>query len=259
VRDANFVDPRLAALYDSMNPRSGDTEFYLRQTAARGEAQRVVDVGCGTGLLALLLAERGHRVTGIDPARAMLDVARENDVDGRVEWLDGDGRSFPTTDTFDLAVMTGHVFQVFLDDDAVAAVLQEIRDHLRPGGTLMFETRNPAARAWESWVPGVSRRSFTAGDGSEVVVEHQLLGVDGELVSFATTHELVATGETLRSEATLRFIGPEALLAHLDAAGFGPVTVYGDWDESPLTPQSPEVILLARASMYSATTSARVW
>jgi len=246
VQDGNFLDGRLAGIYDALNPRSGDTDFYLRQVGH--EPQKIVDVGCGTGLLALLLAGRGHRVTGIDPAAAMLDVARRNDVDGRVEWIEGDGRAMRTDRTFDLAVMTGHVFQVFLEDDDIAAVLREIRGHLRAGGRLMFETRNPSARAWESWVPEASRRAVTTDDGDEVVVEHHLLGVDGELVSFATTHHFVGTGETLRSEATLRFISPDALLEHLDAAGFGPVTVYGDWDESPLAPQSPEVIILATAS-----------
>jgi SAM-dependent methyltransferase len=174
----------------------------------------------------------------------MLDVARRNDVDGRVAWVQGDARALPTTQVFDIALMTGHVFQVFLDDASVAAVLAEARAHLRPGGTLMFDTRNPAARAWERWVPGVSRREVEG-----VVVEHRLTGIDGELVSFETTHELVATGEVLRSEATLRFIDPEALLAHLAAAGFAPVTLYGDWDGSPLTPGSPEVIVVARAPM----------
>ena len=244
MRDANFLDPRLAALYDAINSRTEDTEFYVRQAGRTSKA--IVDIGCGTGALALPLAHRGHRVTGIDPARPMLDLARSKDVEGLVEWLEGDARSLPTTAAFDLAVMTGHVFQVFLGDDDIAAVLGDARSHLRAGGALMFETRNPAVRAWESWVPGLSRRAFRAEDGSEVIVEHHLTEVAGDLVSFATTHELVGTGQTLRSESTLRFIGPPALLDHLTAAGFGPITFYGDWDGSPFTERSSEIIAIAR-------------
>ena len=75
--DQHYVDPRLVALYDMDNPRGADTDFYLR-LAADLNAQHIVDLGCGTGLLTRELAEAGHRlVTGIDPAPAMLAYARQ--------------------------------------------------------------------------------------------------------------------------------------------------------------------------------------
>jgi hypothetical protein len=55
---------------------------------------------------------------------------------------------------FDLAVMTGHAFQVLVGDDEVRASLTAIRHALAGGGRFAFETRNPLARAWESWNPG---------------------------------------------------------------------------------------------------------
>ena len=72
---ASYLEPRLAALYDALNAASRDDwDFYL--SLAESEALRVMDVGCGTGALASLFAARGHRVTGVDPAPAMLDIAR---------------------------------------------------------------------------------------------------------------------------------------------------------------------------------------
>jgi 2-polyprenyl-3-methyl-5-hydroxy-6-metoxy-1,4-benzoquinol methylase len=66
-----FNDPRLTALYDTIHLHADDTPFYLDLTAELAPVD-VVDLGCGTGRLALMLASRGYRVTGIDPSPHML-------------------------------------------------------------------------------------------------------------------------------------------------------------------------------------------
>lgn len=67
--DLHYVDPRLVALYDLENQRGADTDFYLN-LAAELDACRILDLGCGTGLLTHELATTGRKVTGIDPAPA---------------------------------------------------------------------------------------------------------------------------------------------------------------------------------------------
>lgn len=74
--DAHYVEPRLVALYDRANPRGIDTDFYLTLGAERA-ARRIIDLGCGTGTLTCELALSGHEVIGVDPAPAMLAVARK--------------------------------------------------------------------------------------------------------------------------------------------------------------------------------------
>ena len=73
--DALFEDPRLARVYDPLDPDRDDLLVYAAIAAEFG-ARSVLDIGCGTGTFACLLAGRGLDVIGVDPAGASLDVAR---------------------------------------------------------------------------------------------------------------------------------------------------------------------------------------
>jgi SAM-dependent methyltransferase len=122
--DAIFADRRLVPLYDLFDGDRGDLAAYHSIVDELG-ASLVLDVGCGTGSLAIVLARHGHKVIGVDPAEASLDVARAKDGARRVRWIHGDAMAIPTLDA-DLATMTGNVAQVFLTDDDWARTLQNI-------------------------------------------------------------------------------------------------------------------------------------
>lgn len=146
VPDAIFAHPRLAPVYDAFDGDRDDLAAYLSIADELG-AERVLDVGCGTGCLAILLAESGRTVMGADPAGASLEVARAKDVRARITWVHGDAAALPPFDA-DLAVMTGNVAQVFLTDEDWARALLGIHAALRTRGYLVFETRRP------EWQPG---------------------------------------------------------------------------------------------------------
>src|SRR5262249_17814656 len=134
-----------------LDPDRGDLAVYAAIAEEFG-ARSVLDIGCGTGTFACLLAARGLSVTGLDPAAASLEVARAKPGAELVHWRHG----FATTDLpeslqVDLATMTANVAQVFLSDEEWAATLLAIRRALRPGGRLVFETRDPAVKAWLGW------------------------------------------------------------------------------------------------------------
>jgi SAM-dependent methyltransferase len=147
--DQHYVDPRLVEMYDTDNPRGADTDFYLR-LAADLDAHKILDLGCGTGLLTRELAVNGRRVVGIDPSPMMLAYARRQLGADAVHWIEGDSSALGTPEA-DLVIMTGNVAQVFLDDADWATTLRAIHAALRVGGHLAFESRNPNARAWEGW------------------------------------------------------------------------------------------------------------
>ncbi len=237
----SYVDPRLSAVYDALNPPGADTAFYL-DLAGRAPLA-ILDMGCGTGWLAADLAARGHRVTGADPAGAMLDIARARPGGERVAWVQSDAAGLDLPIRFDLIVMTGHVFQVFLDDATTLAGLETLRRHLAPGGKLAFETRNPLAQEWQEWTKARTRRRIDAS-GISVEVHYDVTGMSGDIITYET-HFGFGPTDNVVSIGRLRFIDEDRLSQLLATAGFTDATWFGDWDRSPLGAGSPEIIVIA--------------
>jgi SAM-dependent methyltransferase len=244
---ASYTDPRLAALYDALNPPGAETAFYLGladevRRAGRSPAL-ILDVGCGTGLLACQLAARGDRVTGADPAPAMLRVARSRPGGDRVRWIETDAAGLADPARFDLVIMTGHVFQLLLTDQDVSAALRALSQHLAPGGRFAFETRNPAVHEWQDWSPRRTRQRVQAA-GLAADVHYDIADVCGELVTYETCFRF-ADDDIVIVPDTLRFMDQGQVAAFLAGAGYTGVTWYGDWDRSPAREASPEIIAVA--------------
>lgn len=239
---AYFADDYLASLYDLVEKHGGaDEAFYL---ALAHSVSRVLDVGCGTGVMLHAARDAGHpgRLVGVDPAPGMLAQARRRTD---IEWVEGYLPDAGFEAEFDLAYMTGHAFQVLLDDAATLELLAAVRRALVPGGHFAFETRNPHLRDWERWSAerGVE---VTDQQGRRVRVSHDVERVDGDLVTFRENFAVEGDAEPLVSRSTLRFVAAEHLDHLLERADFVIDERYGYWDRRPFTPDSPEIITVAR-------------
>ena len=215
--DAHFEVPQLAEIYDPLDPDRSDLDAYATLAGEFG-ARTVLDIGCGTGTFACLLTGRGLEVTAADPAAASLGVARRKPGAGRVRWVHADATALPPL-RVDLVTMTGNVAQVFVTDEEWAAVLAAVHEALRPGGRLVFESRDPAQQAWLGWNRGQTYQRAVIPDAGPVQTWTDLTKVEGSLVSFRTTFVFDRDGAVLTSGSTLRFRTRGELADSLAAAG----------------------------------------
>ena len=241
--DRLYSDPDLVQFYDIENTGGDDFNYCV---AFAGNARSVLDLGCGTGQLAAALSQ-GRRVTGVDPASPMLDVGRGRSGGDKVDWVEGDARTVRLGRRFDLVLLTGHAFQVFLSDEDQKAVLRTIADHLAPGGQFIFDTRNPNRKEWLEWTP----------EHSERMVMHPSLGAvkswnDVErdpvtgIVTYATFYELPGAGKVLEAESKIAFPAKEDLAGMLDEAGLLVEQWLGNWRGEPYLDSAPEIIPIGR-------------
>ncbi len=216
--DDIFANPRLAAVYDGLNGDRDDLDHYTAIVEELG-ALSVLDLGCGTGTFACLLAETGMNVTGVDPAAASLDVAKAKPYADRVQWLLGDATTVLSSPV-DVVTMTGNAAQVFLSDAEWSTALAGARRSLRPAGRFVFEVRDPDARGWEDWTHEKSFSRIEIDGAGPVSSWVELTEVAFPLISFRWTFQFEADGSVLSSDSTLRFRERHEIESSLAAAGF---------------------------------------
>ncbi|HEY7779825.1 MAG TPA: class I SAM-dependent methyltransferase [Ktedonobacterales bacterium] len=216
--DTLFEEPRLADIYDLLDrPDRPDLDPYVAMAAEFG-ARSIIDLGCGTGILARRLAALGYDVVGIDPAAASLAVARRKPDADRVRWVHG--TALMLTDLrADLIVMTGNVAQVFVADEEWLSTLRACREALHPGGRLVFEVRDPTREAWTNWTRERTYQTIEAPSIGTVESWVDPLRVRLPLVAFRYTFVFHADGAVLTSNSTLRFRSQPQINRSLRAAG----------------------------------------
>jgi len=240
--DPIFDEPRLAAVYDPLDPDRFDLDVYVAMVDEFG-AESVLDIGCGTGAFASMLALRGVQVVGVDPSEASLGIARTKPGAEGVRWVHGHATDLDPLQV-DAVFMTGNVAQVFLTDDAWSQVLSAARSALRPGGRLVFETRDPDRRAWEGWTKEETLQVEEIPSMGTVRTWNEVTSRSGELVTFRWTIIFEQDGACFESSSTLRFRPRSSIEESLASAGF----VLDEVRDAPDRP-GHELVFLAHRPM----------
>jgi len=235
-------DPRIIDLYDESNPDGPDHDYY-RSLASLSRARRILDLGCGTGILTVTLAA-GRDVVGIDPSPTMIAYARQRSGANSVTWVEGNS-SDVTEGSFDLIVMAGNVAQHIPDPDW-ERTLKDLRRLASDGGVLAFESRNPSIRAWEIWAaeePTTRHTNF--GEITEWCEADEL---DDGRVLLRSFNRFESTKEVVEEKLLLTFRDDDLLMKQLASAGFEVSAMWGDWDRTVFDGSQGVMIFEARAA-----------
>lgn len=242
-----------AHYYDLITPAdSGDVGLWLSYA---GRTDRpVLEVGTGTGRIALALARAGHEVTGLDVSAAMLARARQKAEDDALDVTFVQGRVQDLAlerDHYGLAILPADVFLYCEDGEEQVALLQALAGALHFNGLLAVDVPGPAL-----WLdPSTNGQPLLAHslpleDGLTLDVWHvheDDLALQGR--TLLVTYETTAPDGTIhrqRSTHRLRYLYRFELEYVLHMAGLVLLDVYGDYDLGPLTTGSERMIAIAR-------------
>jgi SAM-dependent methyltransferase len=243
---AEFSNPKLAAIYNAVNAHySIEKQFYLN-FASEIKAKKIIDLGCGTGLLTLSLAGLGYEMIGVEPAKAMLDIAKQSLDADKVKWIEGDVFA-SNEENADLAIMTAHVAQFLLEDEYFLNCLRKINTSLKDGGYLVFDSRNTAIKFTDlGWPTKDNPREKEDHILGKMHWWAKILEMKGNRVIYEIHHLMLSSQEESVSVNELIFRTQEEIVDFLQKAGFKVDKIYGDWDKSEVVETSPEFIFMVR-------------
>lgn len=207
----------------------------------------LLDLACGTGRMALHLARLGYPVTGVDVVPEMIAHARQKAAARAlaVEWVVADARSFQLGRQFPFVFMLMNAFQFLLTRADYEALFARVREHLLPGGRFLFETRNPSpGNLYGQFHP--DGQTFALPDGGQLMIADTQRYDPLTQIQHSTgiyrffRNGAPPTAKTLR--VALRYVFPQEMEALLHYNGFRIVTCYGDWQQQPLSADSPAMI-----------------
>ena len=251
------VVPEVGALYDAV-PAYGvrrDVAFYVEEATRAGGP--VLELGCGTGRITLPIARAGVAVTGLDASEGMLARCRmkldaEPDaVRERVTLRRADARDFSLGATFALAIAPFRILQHVVAVDDQLRCLTSVARHVAPGGRLVLDVFNPSfAALTRDRATEQEDTAATLPDGR--VLRRAIRVPRVRWTEQVSETELIyyvgAPGETPRRTVQafdMRWYVPAELVHLLARTGFAVREILGDFDRSPLTDGSPEMIVRA--------------
>ncbi|HSJ54284.1 MAG TPA: class I SAM-dependent methyltransferase [Anaerolineae bacterium] len=201
---------------------------------------RILDLACGQGRHAVILARLGYSVAGLDRSAALLSRAQEaaRGVASEVAWVLGDMRSLPFGPEFDACLSLFSSFGYFEDEAENEEVLHQVCGVLRPGGALFLDLSNHE-RLHQQPCPTTWQRH-----GAAIVLEETRF--DPATCRSTTTFTWLEGGQADSITHSVRHYTAPEVAGMLRRAGMEPVALYGDMDGSAFAAGSKRLIVVAR-------------
>lgn len=233
--------------YDARHQSSTDLPFWLAQ--AKRYPGPLLELGCGTGRLAIPLAREGIPVTGIDFSDSMLSRARQNvqseDLD--TNFIQADIRDFALAAQFDLVILPINTLCHILNIEDVGRMLACIRQHTKPDARFIIDYFNPRLSA----LLRKPEEEFTfaeyphpEGRGNITVTATATYDRSTQINTFHLKYNV--DGNIVADELRMRIYFPQELDGLLHFNGFSIEAKYGDYDESPFKGDSPRQLVVAK-------------
>lgn len=210
----------------------------------------VADLGCGTGSVALPLAERGYEVIGIDLSETMLSIARDKEAEagrlrGSVQWVCQDMSSWQAPVKVDAAISFCDSINYLLEPEAVRSFIQATYDQLQPEGLFLFDMHH--VRQFERYA---EEQPFTLDEGDIAYIwysefDEDISQIEHQLTIFV---EDEASGQYDRIDEShiQRAYDPEWIVQELKHAGFNQVDVYGEFKLEPADESTGRLFIAAQ-------------
>jgi SAM-dependent methyltransferase len=234
---------------------SPDLGFWLSLAATHGDP--ILELGCGTGRVAIPLAQRGFRVTGIDRSEAMLQQARTKSAqaNANVEWLEADIRDLHLDQAFALIIIPNNTLCHLLDLGDFEACMACVRSHLAPCGRFAIDVFVPKPELLINR-PG-ERLPFSEyddpdGKGRIVVTESYVYEADTQIRRVRTHTSIPGEDKEVEGRLDLRMYFPQELDALLKYNGFVIKGKYSSYDLRPFDAESEKQLIVCKLAQANA-------
>jgi SAM-dependent methyltransferase len=244
--------------YDTVVPDwPGELDFY-REMAKESHGGSLLEIACGTGRLAIRLAQSGLAVVGLDLSAEMIAMARRKSAGlENIRWIEADMRSFDLKERFALVIIPGHSFQFLSTPQDQLACLACLRQHLAPGGRLVIHL-DPPDIPWLAGLCGEKSGVFEpAGQFQHPITGRQVRTLRAwsyqpstQTASALTVwEELDLEGQVVnrieRGPIRLHCVFPFEMEHLLSRAGFAVEALFGDFHRQEFQQGSSDMIWVA--------------
>lgn len=232
--------------YDNLYENYQDDLHYI-ENHLKKKKDTIIELACGTGRLAIPMAKQGFDVYAVDIHEGMLQLAiekaKKQNVQVHFTVQDCTQLQLPISSNF--IYMTGNSFQHFLTNESQNALFQSVKKHLHPGGEFIFDTRN--AILSELSIVDEYEESLVNSNSEKLTIQHrEEYDPVTQILTCHALHKLEHSASTFEDSILLRYTYPMEMKRLLAQNGFELLHLYGSWNKSDFTIDSPSMIVHAR-------------